>query len=123
SDQILRRALADENARATGNLTPKQAEAILAMRLQQLTGLEADKLADEYRGLREAIDRYEAILADERLILEIIREDMLELKRKYADERRSVLSDEELGSYDKEALIREEYMVVTVTQDGYIKRL
>ena len=123
SDQILRRALDNPDARATGPLTRQQAEAILAMRLQQLTGLEADKLADEYRKLREDIARYEAILADERLIYDLIRADLRELKQKYANPRRTVLSDEELGNYDKEALIREEYMVVTITHDGYIKRL
>ena len=100
-----------------------QADAILAMQLQRLTGLEADKLAQEYIGLKADIAGYEAILADEQLILDLIRADLRELKDKYADPRRSVISDEELGDYDKEALIREEYMVVTVTHDGYIKRL
>ena len=57
------------------------------------------------------------------MIYDLIRADMRELKAKYADARRSVISDEEIGDYDKEALIREEYMVVTVTHDGYIKRL
>lgn len=123
SAEILRRALDDPNARATANLTSKQADAILAMRLQQLTGLEADKLAAEYRELRAAIDRYEAILGDERLIYAIIRGDMLEIKGKYANARRSEINDEELGDYDREALIREENMVVTITHDGYIKRL
>lgn len=123
SAEILRRALDDPNARATANLTSKQADAILAMRLQQLTGLEADKLAAEYRELRGAIDRYEAILGDERLIYAIIRGDMLEIKGKYANARRSEINDEELGDYDREALIREENMVVTITHDGYIKRL
>ncbi len=123
SAEILQRALGDPEARATSSLTRMQADAILAMRLQQLTGLEADKLVEEYRKLREDIAHYEAILGDERLILELIRADMLELKQKYANPRRSVLSDEELGEFDKEALIREEYMVVTITHDGYIKRL
>ncbi len=123
SAEILRRALDDPEARASSGLTRMQADAILAMRLQQLTGLEADKLVAEYRGLREDITRYEAILGDERLILDLIRADLRELKQKYAEPRRSVISDEELGDYDKEALIREEYMVVTITHDGYIKRL
>ena len=70
-----------------------QADAILAMRLQQLTGLEADKLVAEYKGLRSDILGYEAILADERLVLDLIRADMRELKQKYANERRSVVSD------------------------------
>jgi DNA gyrase subunit A len=123
SAEILRRALNDPEARASSSLTSKQADAILAMRLQQLTGLEADKLVARYVALRDAIAEYRRILADERLILDMIRADMRELKQKYADGRRSQISDEELGDYDKEALIREEYMVVTVTHDGYIKRL
>lgn len=123
SAEILRRALDDPDAKAATNLTRFQADAILAMQLQRLTGLEADKLSAEYKELRQAIGEYEAILADERRILAIIRADTLELKQKYADARRSVISDEEIGDYDKEALIREEYMVVTVTHDGYLKRL
>ncbi|QDV39067.1 DNA gyrase subunit A [Tautonia plasticadhaerens] len=123
SDQILRRALDSPDAKATGPLTRNQADAILAMRLQQLTGLEADKLAEEYKKLREDIARYEAILADEHLIYDLIRADLRELKQKYANPRRSEVSGEELGDFDKEALIREEYMVVTITNAGYIKRL
>jgi DNA gyrase subunit A len=123
SAEILRRALNDPEAKASSSLTTKQADAILAMRLQQLTGLEADRLVARYVALRDAIAEYRRILADERLILDMIRADLRELKQKYADGRRSQVSDEELGDYDKEALIREEYMVVTVTHDGYIKRL
>ena len=123
SAEILQRALSDPEAKTTASLTRNQADAILAMRLQQLTGLEADKLADEYRRLREDIAGFEALLADESLILGLIRSDLSELKQKYANPRRSEISDEELGDFDKEALIREEYMVVTVTHDGYIKRL
>jgi DNA gyrase subunit A len=123
SAEILRRALGDENAKASSSLTRMQAEAILAMRLQQLTGLEADKLVLEYKGLKDDIAGYERLLADERLILDLIRADLREMKQKYANPRRSLVSDEELGDYDKELLIREEYMVVTVTHDGYIKRL
>ena len=120
---MLQRALGDDNAKATASLTKFQADAILSMRLQQLTGLEADKLVDEYKGLKGQISQYEAILANEQLILDLIRADMREMKQKYANPRRSIVSDEELGDYDKELLIREEYMVVTVTNDGYIKRL
>lgn len=123
SAEILRRALDDPNAAASVSLTRQQADAILAMRLQQLTGLEADKLAAEYLSLKERISEYERILGDERVILDLIRADLRELKQKFGDRRRSVVSDEELGDFDKEALIREEYMVVTVTHDGYIKRL
>ncbi|GAC1472089.1 MAG: DNA gyrase subunit A [Isosphaeraceae bacterium] len=123
SAEILRRALNDPDARAATSLTRMQADAILAMRLSALTGLEADKLAAEYLGLRNDISGYERILGDEQLILDLIEADMRELKTKYANPRRSVVSDEELGDYDKELLIREEYMVVTVTHDGFIKRL
>jgi DNA gyrase subunit A len=122
SAEILRRALNDPEAKASTGLTRMQADAILAMQLQRLTGLEADKLAQEYVGLKADIDRYEAILADEGLILEMIRADLREMKTRFADARRSEITDEEVGDYDKEALIREEYMVVTVTHDGYIKR-
>ena len=122
SAQILQRALNDPDAKATASLTRMQADAILSMQLRRLTGLEADKLAQEYVGLKADIDRYEAILADEQIILGMIRDDLREMKAKYANPRRSVISDEELGDYDKESLIREEYMVVTITHDGYIKR-
>ena len=123
SAEILRRALNDPEARAAASLTKMQADAILAMRLQQLTGLEADRLIAEYTGLKADIAGYERLLADERLILDLIRADMRELKAKYANPRRCRIDEEEPGDYDKEALIREEYMVVTVTHDGYIKRL
>jgi len=123
SAEILRRALDNPEAKASSNLTRMQADAILAMQLQRLTGLESDKLVQEYSGLKANIAHYEQILADEQLILDLIRADLGELKSKYANPRRSEISDEEIGDFDKEALIREEYMVVTVTHDGYIKRL
>ena len=123
SAEILRRALNDPEAKESTSLTRMQADAILAMQLQRLTGLEADKLAQEYIGLKADIAGYERILADENVILDMIRADLREMKAKYADPRRSMISDEELGDFDKEALIREENMVVTVTHDGYIKRL
>ena len=123
SAEILRRALNDPEAKAATALTRMQADAILAMRLQQLTGLEVDRLGAEYLELKGKIAEYEHILGDERVILDLIRADMRELKQKYANPRRSRISDEEIGDYDKESLIREEYMVVTVTHDGYIKRL
>ena len=123
SAEILRRALNDPEAKESTNLTRMQADAILAMQLQRLTGLEADKLAQEYLELKTDIAGYERLLADENLILEMIRSDLRELKSKYANPRRSEISDEELGDFDKEALIREENMVVTITHNGYIKRL
>jgi DNA gyrase subunit A len=123
SAEILQRALDDPNAKESTGLTRQQADAILAMQLQRLTGLEADKLAQEYRGLKADIARYEEILADQQKILALVRADLVEIKGKYADARRSVISDEEVGDFDKEALVRVENMIVTVTHDGYIKRL
>jgi DNA gyrase subunit A len=123
SAEVLRRALNDPNAKESASLTRMQADAILAMQLQRLTGLEVDKLAQEYTGLKADIAGYEKVLGDENLILEMIRADLHELKTKYADARRSAISDDEIGDFDKEALIREENMVVTITHDGYIKRL
>jgi DNA gyrase subunit A len=123
SAEILQRALNNPEAKAASQLTRMQADAILAMQLQRLTGLEADKLAQEYNALKTDIAEYERILADENVILDLIRQDLRELRTKYADPRRSEISEEEVADFDKEALIREEYMVVTVTHDGYIKRL
>ena len=121
--EVLRRALNNPDAKATTGLTRMQSDAILGMRLQQLTGLEADKLIAEYNNLRASIGQYETILGDERVVLDLIRADLREMKQKFANDRRSAIDPTELGDYDKEALIREEYMVVTVTHDGYIKRL
>jgi len=123
SAEILRRALNDPEANESTNLTRMQADAILAMQLQRLTGLEADKLAQEYIELKTDIAGYERLLGDETLILDVVRTDLRELKIKYANPRRSLISDEEIGDFDKEALIREENMVVTITHNGYIKRL
>ena len=122
SAEIMQRALNNMAAKASANLTRMQADSILAMQLQRLTGLEADKLVQEYIGLKADIERYEGILGNENLILDLIRTDLTEIKQKYANPRRSLISEEELGGFDKEALIREEYMVVTVTHDGFIKR-
>jgi DNA gyrase subunit A len=104
-------------------LTEPQAEAILAMQLQRLTGLELEKLADEYKKLREQIEGYEAILADEKLVADIIREDLYEMKEKYGDKRRSQLSDDEIRDYKYEDLIAEEEVAVTISHEGYIKRV
>ncbi len=123
SAEILKLRLNDPEAKESTGLTRNQADAILSMQLQRLTGLEADKLAEEYAGLKANIANYVAILTDEQKIRDMVRADLIEMKNKYADARRSVISDEEVGDYDKEALIREENMVVTVTHDGYIKRL
>jgi len=104
------------------NLSSTQADAILSMRLQQLTGLEVEKLRDEWAQVRELIDEYEGILRNERLVLNIIAEDLHDMKRKYGDARRTeIVGDAE--DFDMEDLIAEENCVVTVSHEGYIKRL
>ncbi len=112
-----------ERGKAEGyTLTPVQADAILRMTLGQLVNLEQERLGDEYRKLLDDIEEYLRILADEQIILDMIREDLLELKRKHADPRRTEISGEELGDIDLEDLIREETMVVSISSNGYIKR-
>ncbi len=103
-------------------LTSVQADAILRMTLGQLVNLEQEKLASEYEALLEEIAEYNRILSDDKNILAIIRDELLELKRKHGDERRTEISGEEIGSIDLEDLIAEESMVVTISHRGYIKR-
>ncbi len=103
-------------------LTAPQADAILTMQLQKLTGLEIEKLAKEYAALLEEIEGYEAILANEQLVLDIIREDLYEMKEKYGDSRRTEIA-EDVGDFDIEDLIAEEEVVVTISHEGYIKRM
>ncbi len=99
-----------------------QADAILRMTLGQLVNLEQEKLAGEYQKLLDEITEYQRILSDDKIILGMIREDCVELKRKHADKRRTEISGEEIGSIDLEDLITEEAMVVTISHNGYIKR-
>jgi len=103
-------------------LTKVQADAILAMQLQRLTGLEIEKLARDYSELVEEIEGYEAILANERLLLDVIREDIHEINEKYGDARRTEIMGD-VGEFDIEDLIAEEDVVVTLTHAGYIKRM
>ncbi|GAB3054096.1 DNA gyrase subunit A [Virgibacillus ainsalahensis] len=103
--------------------TEKQAQAILDMRLQRLTGLEREKIEDEYAELAKLIDELKAILADEEKILEIIREELTELKEKYNDKRRTEIMAGGPGFFEDEDLIPEENIVITLTHQGYIKRL
>ena len=128
---LLRRALGDEGfavfveERGTSEfytLTPVQADAILRMTLGQLVNLEQEKLAGEYHTLLEEIIEYRRILSDRQNILDIIREDCREVKRKHADARRTEISGEEVGEIDMEDLITEETMVVSISGNGYVKR-
>lgn len=131
SAELLHRALGDEGftafqaimgARASYNLTRVQADQILQMQLQRLTALEQDKLLKEYQKLREEITEYERLLSDEKNLLAVVRADTLEIKRKYADPRRTEIA-EAAGEFNLEDLIVEETNVVTISHDGYIKRL
>ena len=103
-------------------LSEVQANHILEMRLRRLTGLEREKIETELAELREKIAYYKRVLDDENLVKEIIRDEMLEIKRRYADKRRTEIADE-TRDLDIEDLIADEDMVVTITRSGYIKRL
>lgn len=103
-------------------LSEKQADAILRMRLQSLTGLEREKIEEEYQGLLKKITYLKSILASEEKLLNIIKDELLELKDKYADERRTSIQ-EKAADLDIEDLIAEEPMVITLTHQGYIKRM
>jgi DNA gyrase subunit A len=104
------------------SLTPVQSDAILKMTLGQLVNLEQEKLVDEHNKLIEQIYEFHGILIDELRIYQIIREDCEEIARKHGDERRTQISDEEIGEVDVEDLIEEETMVVSISHNGYIKR-
>ena len=103
-------------------LSEIQAQAILAMQLRRLTGLERDAIEKELNELLAAIKRFEEILADEKEILAIIKTELLEMKEKYGDERRSQMINHELGKFSDEELIPEEESVVLLTTENYIKR-
>ncbi|WP_413377081.1 DNA gyrase subunit A [Alkalihalobacillus sp. 1P02AB] len=103
-------------------LSYEQAQAILDMRLQRLTGLERDKIESEYQELLARIAELKAILADGEKVLEIIREELLEIKAKYNDERRTIISMNE-DQFEDEDLIPRQNIVITLTHNGYIKRL
>ncbi|MCZ6681834.1 MAG: DNA gyrase subunit A [Planctomycetota bacterium] len=103
-------------------LTAVQTDAILAMQLQRLTGLEVEKLAKEYLKLVEEIEGYEALLRDPALVTDIIREDIFEMKAKYADARRTTIEGP-VGEFRMEELIEDEPMIVTISHNGYIKRV
>jgi len=104
------------------SLTPVQADAILRMTLGQLVNLEQERLAEEHRKLLADIAEYNRILSDRQNILAIVKDELRELKRKCADERRTEISGEEVGELDLDDLITEEVMVVSISSNGYIKR-
>lgn len=103
-------------------LSEKQAQAILDMRLQRLTGLEREKIESEYAELLQKIAELKAILADEQKILGVIREELLEIKHQYGDERRTRITVDD-SEIDVEDLIPEEEVAVLITHNGYTKRM
>jgi DNA gyrase subunit A len=103
-------------------LTSVQADAILKLALGQLANLEQKRFSDEHSQLLDEILSYLEILGDQKKIDDIIRGEVEEIRKKFADARRTEISGEELGNYNLEDLINEETMVVTISHRGYIKR-
>jgi DNA gyrase subunit A len=103
-------------------LSEIQGRAILAMQLRKLTGLDRQEIENELKELLDLIKKLEAILADEKEILKIIKTELLEMKEKYGDERRSKIINHELGKFSDEELIPEEESVILLTTENYIKR-
>ncbi|WHY77644.1 DNA gyrase subunit A [Neobacillus sp. WH10] len=115
--------IAREGLMTQFNLSEKQAQAILDMRLQRLTGLEREKIEDEFQSLMKLIAELKAILADEEKILEIIREELLEIKERFNDKRRTEIVTGGIENIEDEDLIPRENIVISLTHNGYIKRL
>ncbi len=103
-------------------LSEIQSDAILEMRLRRLTGLEKDKIEAELAELLKKIEEYKAILASEKLVLDIIKQELLEIKEKYADERRTNIDMTAIEYIEDESLIPEENIMIALTNKGYIKR-
>jgi DNA gyrase subunit A len=120
--KILPEAFVKEKSKGKHFLTGPQADAILTMQLQRLTGLEMEKLAQEYADLTEQIEGYMKILADEKVLMDIIREDIYEIKEKFGDARRTKITAQ-VEEFDIEDLIAEEEVIVTVSHAGYVKRM
>ena len=115
-------AVAKKNLSTVYKLTEIQAQAILDMKLQRLTGLEQKKIQDEHNELIEIIKKLKEILADEKKILAIIKNEMKELIEKYGDERRTIIEESGDEDLDMEDLIKPEDDVITISHAGYIKR-
>jgi DNA gyrase subunit A len=117
-------ASAKEGLMKKFKLTDIQAQAILDMRLQRLTGLERDKILEEYKKTKKLIKKLQEILGSRKLRMEILKTEFTELKEKYGDGRRTVILEEEINEdFSIEDLIAEEDMIVTISHAGYIKRL
>ena len=114
---------ADKRLMERFGLSEVQAAAILAMQLRRLQGLERDKIENELNELHELIKKLEAILASEQAILDVVKEELLAMKEKYGDKRRSKIINHELGKFAEEDLIPDEDSVVLLTAQGYVKRV
>lgn len=125
--KIIKSSKTDEIAKAElakkFGLDSIQSDAILEMKLRRLTGLERDKIENELNDLLKLIDELRAILSSDEKVFAIIKEEMLEIKNKYADERRTSIDMTAIDYIDDESLIPEENIVITLTKKGYIKRL
>lgn len=104
-------------------LSDRQAQAILDMRLRRLTGLERDKVESEYNELVQYIKELQEILADDELLLQIVRDELIEIRDRYGDERRTEIQLGNIDSIEDEDLIPEEQIVITLSHNNYIKRL
>ena len=125
--KLIRASKSDEEARNglmnNFKLTEIQANAILEMRLRRLTGLEREKIENELAELLKTIAELKAILASDQRILEVIKNELLEIKSKYGDERRTNIDMTAIEYIEDESLIPEEDIIITLTNNGYIKRL
>lgn len=125
--KVIKEASTDEDAKNTlisrFNLSDVQAEAIMEMKLRRLSGLERKKIEDELAELLKLIENLKAILASEEKILSIIKEEMLDIKNKYGDERRTEIDNTSIEFIEDESLIPVEDIVITLTNKGYIKRM
>ncbi len=124
---IIRNSKSDEEAQSKlmekFSLSEIQAKSILDMRLRRLTGLERDKIEAELKALLEEIEELKSILGSEQKVLEIIRKEMLEIKEKYGDERRTTIDMTAIDYIEDEKLIPQEDIIVTITNKNYIKRI
>ncbi|MBQ6486534.1 DNA gyrase subunit A [Candidatus Saccharibacteria bacterium] len=114
---------ADKQLMKKFGLSEIQAAAILAMQLRRLQGLERDKIEEELKELHELIAKLEAILASEQAILDVVKEELLAMKEKYGDPRRSKIINHEVGKFSEEELIPEEESVILLTAENYVKRV
>src|SRR5699024_472369 len=104
-------------------LTERQAQAILDMRLRRLTGLERDKIESEYNDLIAYIDELKAILADEEKLLQIVRDELIDVRERFGDDRKTEIQLGGLDNIEDEDLIPDEQIVITLCHNNYIKRL